>query len=83
MKHRFFTFHIALFTCLATMAQLDNTVEVTNEVKPVVTDVKKVDVKTKQAETKVTHHSMQYAVEGQTLNNYAPEYLGDYVHRLY
>lgn len=78
MKHRFFTFHIALFTCLATMAQLDNTVEVTNEVKPVVTDVKKVDVKTKQAETKVTHHSMQYAVEGQTLNNYAPEYLGDY-----
>ena len=78
MKHRFFAFHIALFTCLATMAQLDNTVEVTNEVKPVVTDVKKVDVKTKQAETKVTHYSMQYAVEGQTLNNYAPEYLGDY-----
>ena len=63
---------------LASLAQLDNTVEVTNEVKPVVTDAKKVDVKTKQAETKVTHYTMQYAVEGQPLNNYAPEPLGNY-----
>ncbi len=60
------------------MAQLDNTVEVTNEVKPVVTDAKKVDVKTQAAETKVTHYTMEYAVEGQPLNNYAPEPLGDY-----
>ena len=47
------------------MAQLDNTVEVTNEVKPVVTDVKKVDVKTQVAETKVKHYTMEYAVTGQ------------------
>lgn len=66
------------FSCLASFAQLNNTVEVTNEVKPVVTDVKKVDVKTQAADTKVTHYSMQYAVEGQPLNEYAPEPLGDY-----
>lgn len=59
-------------------AQLDNTVEVTNEVKPVVTDVKKVDVKTLAAETKVKHYTMQYAVQEQPLSNFAPEPLGDY-----
>ena len=63
---------------LTSFAQLDNTVEVTNEVKPVVTDAKKVDVKTQVAETKVTHYTMQYAVEGQPLSNYVPEPLGDY-----
>lgn len=66
------------FSCLVSFAQLDNTVEVTNEAKPVVTDVKKMPVKTKPAETKVTHYTMQYAVEGQPLNNYAEEPLGDY-----
>ena len=59
-------------------AQLNNTVEVTNEVKPVTTDVKKVDVKTQPAETKVKHYTMQYDVSGKTLSNYAPESLGDY-----
>ena len=78
MKLRLIIFHVSLFTSLAAMAQLDNTVEVTNEVKPVVTDAKKVDVKTQAAETKVTHYTMEYAVEGQPLNNYAPEPLGDY-----
>ena len=66
------------FSFLVSFAQLDNTVEVTNEVKPVVTDAKKVDVKTQVAETKVTHYTMQYAVDGQPLNNYVPEPLGDY-----
>lgn len=60
------------------MAQLDNTVEVTNEVKPVVTDVKKVDVKAQAAETRVEHYVMQYAVEGQPLSQYAEEPLADY-----
>ena len=78
MKLRFFIFHFSLFTCLAAMAQLDNTVEVTNEVKPVVTDAKKVDVKNQAAETKVTHYTMEYAVEGQPLNEYVSEPLGDY-----
>lgn len=69
-----------IFSCsvFSVWAQLNNTVEVTNEVKPVATDVKKVDVKTKPAETKVKHYTMQYAVGGQTLNNYAPESLGNY-----
>ena len=65
-------------SCLVSFAQLDNTVEVTNEVKPVVTDVKKVEVKTQVADTKVTHYTMQYAVEGQPLNEYVLEPLGDY-----
>lgn len=60
------------------MAQLDNTVEVTNEVKPVVTDAQKVEVKTQAAETKVKHYTMTYAVQGQPLNEYTPEPLGDY-----
>ena len=68
----------AMLTALPVFAQLDNTVEVTNEVKPVVTDVKKVDVKTKAAETKVKHYTMEYAVNGQSLSTYAPEPLGDY-----
>lgn len=68
----------AVLMALPACAQLDNTVEVTNEVKPVVTDVKKVDVKTKAAETKVKHYTMEYAVNGQSLSNYAPEPLGDY-----
>ena len=73
--------HIAIYSMLMTLpvfAQLDNTVEVTNEVKPVVTDVKKVEVKTKAADTKVKHYTMEYAVNSQPLYNYAPEPLGDY-----
>lgn len=69
---------LAMLTAPPMMAQLDNTVEVTNEVKPVVTDVKKVDVKTKAADTKVKHYTMEYAVQGQPLSHYVAEPLGDY-----
>ena len=69
---------LALLAALPMMAQLDNTVEVTNEVKPVVTDVKKVEVKTKAADTKVTHYTMDYAMQEQPLSNYVEEPLGDY-----
>ena len=68
----------AMLTALPVSAQLDNTVEVTNEVKPVVTDVKKVDVKTQAAETKVKHYTMEYAVNGQRLTTYVAEPLSDY-----
>lgn len=78
MKHRIFTVHISLFACLAAMAQLNNTVEVTNEVKPVVTDAKKVEVKTQAVQTQVKHYTMQYATEGQSTTNYAEEPVGDY-----
>lgn len=67
-----------MLTALPVFAQLDNTVEVTNEVKPVVTDVKKVDVKTQAAETKIKHYTMEYAVNSQPLSAYVPEPLGDY-----
>lgn len=73
--------YIAIYTMLTALpvfAQLDNTVEVTNEVKPVVTDVNKVDVKAKAAETKVKHYQMEYAVKNQPLSQYAPEPLSDY-----
>lgn len=66
------------FSFLVSFAQLDNTVEVTNEAKPVVTDVKKMPVKTKPAETKVTHYTMQYAVEGQPLTHFTESPLGNY-----
>ena len=69
---------VAMMATLPAMAQLDNTVEVTNEVKPVVTDVKKVNVKTQAAETRVKHYTMEYAVQDQPLTHYAPEPLGDY-----
>jgi hypothetical protein len=78
MKHRIFAVHISLFACLAAMAQLNNTVEVTNEVKPVVTDAKKVEVKTQAVQTQVKHYTMQYATEGQPTTNYAEEPVGDY-----
>lgn len=68
----------AMMIALPVFAQLDNTVEVTNEVKPVVTDVKKVDVKTKAAETKMKHYTMEYDVKSQSLSNYVAEPLGDY-----
>ena len=73
---------LSLFVCSCSVfsawAQLNNTVEVTNEVKPVVTDVKKVEVKTQAAETQVKHYTMQYAMESQPTTNYAEEPMGDY-----
>lgn len=69
-----------LLTMLAVpaMAQLDNTVEVTNEVKPVVSDVKKVEVQAKAAETKVQHYTMEYALQSQPLNSYVDSPIGEY-----
>lgn len=72
---------VAIYSMLVAVpafAQLDNTVEVTNEVKPVVTDVKKVEVKTEVANAEVKHYTMEYDVKGQPLYNYAYEPLGDY-----
>lgn len=69
---------VAMLVAMPAMAQLNNTVEVTNEVKPVVTDAKKVEVKTQAVETQVKHYTMQYAVESQLTNNYAEEPVGDY-----
>ena len=78
MKLRFFVSHGAMCICLAAMAQLDNTVEVTNEVRPVVTDAKKVEVKTTAMESKVKHYTMEYAMQEQPLQNYAEEPMGNY-----
>lgn len=60
------------------MAQLDNTVEVTNEVKPVVTDVTKMPVRSQKAETQVTHYTMEYAVQDQPFDNFVEDPLGNY-----
>ena len=89
MKLRFFTFQVrmkkivltlggSLLISLTATAQLDNTVEVTNEMRPVATDAKKVEVKTQPVEVKAKHYSMQYATEEPTLKAYAAESLGDY-----
>ena len=67
-----------MMAAMPAMAQLNNTVEVTNEVKPVVNDVKKVEIKTQPIKTEVKHYTMNYATQGETLNNFAPEPLGNY-----
>ena len=73
--------YVAIYAMLMTLpvsAQLDNTVEVTNEVKPVVTDVKKVEVKTEAAEAKVKHYTMEYAVKDQPFYNFIAEPIGNH-----
>lgn len=77
MKRLHILYIIALSASPA-MAQLDNSVEVTNTVKPVTTDVNKVEVKAQAVETKVKQYKMEYAVEEQPLSEYEPEFLGDY-----
>lgn len=67
-----------MLAAMPAMAQLNNTVEVTNEVKPTVTDVKKVEIKTQPIKTEVKHYTMPYAVQGETLKQYADEPLGNY-----
>lgn len=75
---RILSFLVFSFSLSVSFAQLDNTVEVTNEVKPVVSDVKKVEVKAQVAETQVQHYTMQYAVQSQSLGSYADSPLGEY-----
>lgn len=74
---------VAIFAMMAAtvvpvMAQLDNTVEVTNEVKTEAAEATKVGVKAQVAETQVTHYPMSYAVEAQPLTHYAEEVLANY-----
>lgn len=67
-----------MLAAMPAMAQLNNTVEVTNEVKPATTDVKKVEIKTQPIKTEVKHYTMPYAMQGETLTQYAEEPLADY-----
>lgn len=69
---------LAVAMTMPVMAQLDNTVEVTNEVKPVVSDAKKVEVKAKAAETKVQQYTMEYALQSQPLQSFVESPIGDY-----
>lgn len=78
MKKLHIFIYIGAMAASPAFAQLNNTVEVTNTVKPVVTDAKKVDVKSQAADTQVKHYTMQYNVNGQNLNEYQAEPLGDY-----
>ncbi|MBQ0046737.1 MAG: hypothetical protein KBT33_04385 [Prevotellaceae bacterium] len=78
MKKLHIFIYIGAMAASPAFAQLNNSVEVTNTVKPVVKDAKKVDVKTQAAETQVKHYTMQYNVNGQQLNQYQEEPLGDY-----
>ena len=75
------SFHLAIFSFLASApvyAQLDNTVEVTNEVKPIVTEAQKVEVKTQAIKTEVKHYTMPYAVQGKNYNDFPDTPLGHY-----
>lgn len=78
MTNYTYTSILAMLAAMPASAQLNNTVEVTNEVKPVVTDVKKVEIKTQPIKTVVKHYTMPYAVQGVTCTQYADEPLGNY-----
>ena len=78
MTNKKYTTILAILTAMPAMAQLDNTVEVTNEIKPVVNDVKKVEIKTQPIKTEIKHYTMPYSTQGETLTHFAAEPLGNY-----
>lgn len=78
MTNKKYTAILAILTAMPAMAQLDNTVEVTNEVKPVVNDVKKVEIKTQPIKTEIKHYTMPYSTQGETLTHFAAEPIGNY-----
>ncbi len=67
-----------LFFALPASAQLDNTVEVTNEVKPVVKDANKINILPSAAETKAKHYQVQYSTQTQPVKEFPYEFMRDY-----
>lgn len=64
-----------MFTALAmpANAQLNNTVEVTNEVRPVVKDANKINILPSVVETPVKHHNVQYSTDAKPLTTFNSE----------
>lgn len=77
MKKQHIIYLLAAFSTPA-FAQLDNTVEVTNTVKPIVTEAKKVDTKNKAVTTKAKQYSMEFNVQSTQPTAYAQDTLRDY-----
>lgn len=59
-------------------AQLNNTVEVTNEVRPVVKDANKINILPSVVETPVKHHEVQYSTDAKPLTSFKRERLGNH-----
>lgn len=59
-------------------AQLDNTVEVTNTVKPIVTEAKKVEMKNQALTPNAKQYSMEFNVQSTQPSAYAQDTLRDY-----
>lgn len=78
MKSTIFLFPLLGAFALPAAAQLDNTVEVTNEVKPVVKDANKINVLPSVVETPVKHNKVEYASQSQPHTSFADEPLRDY-----
>lgn len=69
---------LSLLASAPAYAQLDNTVEVTSEIKPVVTEAQKVDVKTQAVKTEVKHYTMPYAVQCKPFTDFTASPLSHY-----
>lgn len=65
-------------SALPASAQLNNTVEVTNEVKPVVKDANKINVLPSVVETPVKHHQEKYSFTSKPFTAFAQEAVRNY-----
>lgn len=78
MKHKIYILPILATFSLSASAQLNNTVEVTNEVKPVVKDANKINILPNVVETPVKHNNVEYSAGVQPMQNFEYEPLRDY-----
>ncbi len=69
--------YILSMTAMPAMAQMDNTVEVTREVKPVVKDANKINILPNAVETPVKHYNVQYSAESKPTQNFVSEPMTD------
>lgn len=78
MKSNIYLLPLLAAFSLPASAQLDNTVEVTNEVKPVVKDANKINVLPKVVETSATHKQVEYLDQSQPFKKFDVEPIRDY-----
>lgn len=71
---------LSLCATLATpaFAQLNNTVEVTNEVKPVVKDANKINILPSVVETTPKHYQVEYATDSQPISEFSEDPIGEH-----
>lgn len=78
MKSAIYLIPLLASIALPAAAQLDNTVEVTNEVKPVVNDANKINILPSVVETPVKHNKVEYQTDAQPMKQFGKEPVRDY-----